>query len=49
MTLWCDTWANPEDPEQRLLVMTAEAGSPSEEAMRILTSWRADDERRILR
>ncbi|SNT43482.1 Helix-turn-helix domain-containing protein [Asanoa hainanensis] len=42
LTLDCDTWANPDDPEQRLVVLTAEAGSPSDEALRILTSWNAE-------
>jgi transcriptional regulator with XRE-family HTH domain len=43
ITLWCETWANPEDPEQRLIVMTPEAGSPSEEAMRRLTARVAEE------
>ncbi|GIF69471.1 transcriptional regulator [Asanoa ishikariensis] len=42
LTLDCDTWANPDDPEQRLVVLTAEEGSPSDEALRILTSWSAE-------
>jgi hypothetical protein len=42
LTLDCDTWASPGDPEQRLVVLTAEPGSPSDEALRILTSWTAD-------
>jgi transcriptional regulator with XRE-family HTH domain len=42
MTLDCDTWASPDDPDQRLMVLTAEAGSPSDAALRILTSWNAE-------
>jgi hypothetical protein len=38
----CDTWASPEDPDQRLVVLTAELGSASEEALRILGSWTAN-------
>jgi transcriptional regulator with XRE-family HTH domain len=30
------------DPEQHLVVWTAEAGSPSEDALRILSAWTAD-------
>ncbi|MEU3980900.1 helix-turn-helix transcriptional regulator [Streptomyces sp. NPDC026672] len=41
LTLDCDTWANPDDPDQRLMVLTAEPGSPSDEALGILTSWTA--------
>ena len=37
LTLDCDTWACP-DPEQRLMVLTAEPGSPSQQALRFLTS-----------
>jgi transcriptional regulator with XRE-family HTH domain len=39
LTLDCDTWAAPDDSGQRLMVLTAEAGSPSHDALRILTSW----------
>ncbi|GAA1852582.1 helix-turn-helix domain-containing protein [Asanoa iriomotensis] len=41
LTLDCDTWTSPDDPDQRLVVLTAEPGSPSDEALRILTSWTA--------
>ncbi|MEV0719464.1 helix-turn-helix transcriptional regulator [Asanoa sp. NPDC050611] len=43
LTLDCDTWTSPDDPDQRLVVLTAEPGSPSDEALRILTSWTAGD------
>ncbi|MFR0357645.1 helix-turn-helix domain-containing protein [Streptomyces sediminimaris] len=43
LTLECDTWAGPDDPDKRLMVLTAEPDSPSDEALRILTSWSAED------
>jgi transcriptional regulator with XRE-family HTH domain len=43
LTLECDTWASPDAPDKRLMVLTAEPGSPSAEALQILTSWSADD------
>ncbi|MET7440564.1 helix-turn-helix domain-containing protein [Streptomyces sp. NPDC005496] len=54
LTLDCDTWASPDGSGQRLMVLTAEPGSPSHDALRILTSWttaqpstdRADDAKR---
>ncbi|MGP4092835.1 MmyB family transcriptional regulator, partial [Streptomyces sp. KR55] len=42
LTLDCDTWASPDDSGQRLMVLTAEPGSPSHDALRILTSWTAE-------
>jgi transcriptional regulator with XRE-family HTH domain len=39
LTLDCDTWAAPDGSGQRLMVLTAEPGSPSHDALRILTSW----------
>jgi transcriptional regulator with XRE-family HTH domain len=42
LTLDCDTWVCPDDQGQRLLVMTAEPGTPSYEALRILASWTAE-------
>ncbi|MFJ2241782.1 helix-turn-helix domain-containing protein [Streptomyces sp. NPDC087859] len=39
LTLDCDTWAAADDSGQRLMVLTAETGSPSHDALRILTSW----------
>ncbi|MFJ7495131.1 helix-turn-helix domain-containing protein [Streptomyces sp. NPDC097727] len=39
LTLDCDTWAGPEGSGQRLMVLTAEPGSPSHDALRILASW----------
>jgi transcriptional regulator with XRE-family HTH domain len=42
LTLDCDTWDCPDDHDQRLVVMTAEPGTPSHEALRILASWTAE-------
>ncbi|MFE9359968.1 helix-turn-helix domain-containing protein [Streptomyces olivaceoviridis] len=39
LTLDCDTWASPDGSGQRLMALTAEPGSPSHDALRILTSW----------
>ncbi|WP_035844945.1 helix-turn-helix domain-containing protein [Kitasatospora azatica] len=41
LTLDCDTWNSP-DGSGRLMVLTAEPGSPAHDALRILTSWTAD-------
>jgi len=41
LTLDCDTWNSPDDSGQRLMVLTAEPGTPSHEALRILSSWAA--------
>lgn len=41
LTLDCDTWADPDGSGQRLMVLTAEPGSPSQDALSILTSWTA--------
>ncbi|MFF7051765.1 helix-turn-helix domain-containing protein [Streptomyces griseorubiginosus] len=41
LTLDCDTWAAGDASGQRLMVLTAEPGSPSHDALRILTSWTA--------
>jgi transcriptional regulator with XRE-family HTH domain len=41
LTLDCDTWSSPDGSGQRLMVLTAEAGSPADEALRILASWTA--------
>ncbi|GAA2881542.1 helix-turn-helix transcriptional regulator [Streptomyces mexicanus] len=38
LTLDCDTWASPDGSGQRLMVLTAEPGNPSHDALRILTS-----------
>ncbi|MEV2214779.1 helix-turn-helix domain-containing protein [Streptomyces sp. NPDC050997] len=43
LTLDCDTWASPDGSGQRLMVLTAEAGSPSHDALRILTTWTAGE------
>ncbi|MER6167596.1 helix-turn-helix domain-containing protein [Streptomyces violaceorubidus] len=39
LTLDCDTWAGANDSGQRLMILTADTGSPSHDALRILTSW----------
>ncbi|WP_428957133.1 helix-turn-helix domain-containing protein [Streptomyces sp. cg35] len=41
LTLDCDTWACPDGSGQRLMVLTAEPGGPSHDALRILASWEA--------
>jgi len=39
LTLDCDTWASPDGSGQRLMVLTAEPGTPSHDGLRILTHW----------
>jgi transcriptional regulator with XRE-family HTH domain len=39
LTLDCDTWDSPDDSGQRLMVLTAETGTTSADALHILTSW----------
>jgi transcriptional regulator with XRE-family HTH domain len=39
LTLDCDTWDSPDGSGQRLMVLTAEPGTPSGERLRILASW----------
>ncbi|GAA2212106.1 hypothetical protein GCM10009850_075680 [Nonomuraea monospora] len=39
LTLDCDTWSSPDGSGQRLRVLTAEPGTPSYDALRILASW----------
>ncbi|WP_020139631.1 helix-turn-helix domain-containing protein [Streptomyces sp. 351MFTsu5.1] len=41
LTLDCDTWAANDGSGQHLMVLTAEPGSPSHDALRILASWTA--------
>lgn len=41
LTLDCDTWDSPDASGQRLMVLTAEPGTPSHDALKILTSWTA--------
>jgi transcriptional regulator with XRE-family HTH domain len=43
LTLDCDIWDSPDGSGQRLMVLTAEPGTPSHDALRILTSWTASD------
>jgi transcriptional regulator with XRE-family HTH domain len=42
LTLDCDTWDSPDGSGQRLMVLTAEPGTPSHDALRILASWTTD-------
>ncbi|MFD0022843.1 helix-turn-helix domain-containing protein [Streptomyces sp. NPDC058382] len=42
LTLDCDTWTSPGDPDVMLMVLTAEPGSPEDHALRILSSWQTD-------
>ncbi len=42
LTLDCDLWESPDGSGQRLMVLTAEPGSPAHEALRILASWTAE-------
>jgi transcriptional regulator with XRE-family HTH domain len=41
LTLDCDMWESPDGSRQRLMVLTAEPGTPSHQALRILASWTA--------
>ncbi|WP_053846299.1 helix-turn-helix domain-containing protein [Streptomyces sp. NRRL B-24085] len=41
LTLDCDTWSGGDGSGQRLMVLTAEPGSPSHDGLRILASWTA--------
>ena len=43
LTLDCDTWDSPDGTGQRLMVLTAEPGTPSHDALRILTSWTTEE------
>jgi transcriptional regulator with XRE-family HTH domain len=42
LTLDCDTWDSPDGSGQRLMILTAEPGTPSGERLRILASWNAE-------
>jgi transcriptional regulator with XRE-family HTH domain len=42
LTLDCDTWAASDSSGQRLMVLTAEPGSPSHDALSILAFWTAE-------
>ncbi|RSM87853.1 XRE family transcriptional regulator [Kibdelosporangium aridum] len=44
LTLDCDTWDSPDGSGQRLMILTAEPGTPSHDALRILASWTAQPE-----
>jgi transcriptional regulator with XRE-family HTH domain len=46
LTLDCDIWEGPDGSGQRLMVLTAESGTPSHDALRILASWAAADSER---
>ncbi|MFJ2560771.1 MULTISPECIES: helix-turn-helix domain-containing protein [unclassified Streptomyces] len=39
LTLDCDTWTSPNDPDVMFMVLTAEPGTPEDQALRILSSW----------
>jgi transcriptional regulator with XRE-family HTH domain len=41
ITLDCDTWDSPDGDDQRLMVLTAEPGTSSHQALKILSSWAA--------
>jgi hypothetical protein len=41
LTLDCDTWNSPDGSGQRLMVLTAEPGTPAHDGLRILASWAA--------
>ena len=45
ITLDWDTLTSDADPEQQLIIYTAQPGSPSEQALRILASWTASEAR----
>ncbi|HXT94139.1 MAG TPA: helix-turn-helix domain-containing protein [Trebonia sp.] len=49
LTLDCDTWHSPDGSGQRLMVLTAEPGTSSHDALRILASWNATQDGRITR
>jgi len=42
LTLDCDVWSSPDGSGQQLMVLTAEPGTASHDALRILASWTAD-------
>jgi transcriptional regulator with XRE-family HTH domain len=42
LTLDCDVWDSPDGSGQRLMVLTAEPGSPSDDSLRILACLSAD-------
>lgn len=39
LTLDCDVWTSPDGSGQQLMIVTAEPGTPSHDALRILASW----------
>jgi hypothetical protein len=39
LRLDCDTWDSPEGGGQRLMVLTADPGTPSHDRLRVLASW----------
>jgi transcriptional regulator with XRE-family HTH domain len=47
LALDCDTWDSPDGSGQRLMVLTAEPGSLSDDALRILASWSADQSEQL--
>jgi hypothetical protein len=47
LTLDCDTWHSPDGSGQRLMVLTAEPGTSSHDALRILASWSTTESERF--
>ena len=45
LVLDCDTWNSPDGSGQRLMVLSAEPGTPSYDALGILTAWAAERQR----
>jgi transcriptional regulator with XRE-family HTH domain len=39
LTLDCDTWISPDDPDITFMVLSAEPGSDADNGLRILSSW----------
>ncbi|WP_436534609.1 helix-turn-helix domain-containing protein [Actinoplanes sp. HUAS TT8] len=39
LTLDCDVWSSPDGSGQQLMIVTAEPGTPSHDALRILAAW----------
>lgn len=44
LTLDCDIWASPDGSDQRLMILTAEPGTPSNKALEILACWSTEEE-----
>jgi hypothetical protein len=48
LTLAYEAMAVPDRPDQVMVVYTAEPGSPSDDALRLLSSWCADSPSTVL-